>query len=433
MSTAGEVRYSVLAVDDEPNILSALRRTLRARGYEIEVADSGAKGLEAMARREFDVVISDMRMPEMTGAEFLREARKRHPDTIRILLTGYSDITSTVEAVNHGEIFRYLSKPWEDEQLVSVLEDGLERKRLRHERERLLAITESQNAELKRLNEGLEKIVAERTANLKQALAENEEAHAKLKEGFVNTVRAFASIVEARAGLAKGCARRVAAHVRAIGLRAGLSEEMVQDTVLAALLQDLGKLALPDPVLARPLELLNGEERQAFLRHPVHGQSFLMALEPLRNAGLMLKALHERFDGKGVPDGLVGLEIPAGSRLLAVASDYEGLLAGAITERALASAAAAQWLLARRGKRYDPAMVALFLGHVGVDLPGKARPCTTLRPHELKPGLVLARDLVSRDGVLLLAQEQALTEALVRHIVAYEKLLEEPLWITVHR
>ncbi|MDA0191736.1 MAG: response regulator, partial [Proteobacteria bacterium] len=107
--------WRLLCVDDEPNILSALRRLFRQGGYDVVVAGSGAEGLLRMEEGSFDLVISDMRMPEMDGARFLEQVRRRWPDTVRILLTGYADISSTVEAINKGEIYRYLSKPWNDD------------------------------------------------------------------------------------------------------------------------------------------------------------------------------------------------------------------------------------------------------------------------------------------------------------------------------
>lgn len=122
--------FSLLLVNDEPNILSALRRLLRAPGYRIHSAGSGAEGLALLERETVDLVISDMRMPEMNGAEFLDRVRSRWPDTVRVLLTGYADMASTVDAINRGEIFRYVSKPWDEAHLLGVVEQGLERKAL---------------------------------------------------------------------------------------------------------------------------------------------------------------------------------------------------------------------------------------------------------------------------------------------------------------
>src|SRR5688572_3801222 len=103
--------FTVLCVDDESNILNALRRLLRPRGYRVLTAESGAEGLNLIDGERVDLVLSDMRMPEMDGANFLQQVKARSPDTVRILLTGYADLASTVAAVNNGGIYRYIAKP----------------------------------------------------------------------------------------------------------------------------------------------------------------------------------------------------------------------------------------------------------------------------------------------------------------------------------
>ena len=161
----------MLFVDDEPGILSSLRRLFRPHGYRILVAESGALGLAELEKTPVDLVISDMRMPEMDGATFLKAVRQRWPDTVRILLTGYADVTSTVAAINEGEIYRYVSKPWDDNEIVKTVREALEGYQLKMENRRLTALTQSQNEELKGLNASLEQKVAERTAELRQALS----------------------------------------------------------------------------------------------------------------------------------------------------------------------------------------------------------------------------------------------------------------------
>ena len=130
---------AILCVDDEPSILSSLRRTLRrGTGYTVYTADSGRAGLDILEQHPVDVVVSDMRMPEMDGAEFLSNVSQRWPDTVRILLTGYADLRSTVDAVNDAGIFRYLHKPWEDIELKLALSQALELRHLEFDRRHAL-------------------------------------------------------------------------------------------------------------------------------------------------------------------------------------------------------------------------------------------------------------------------------------------------------
>lgn len=416
--------FTVLAVDDEPNIVSALRRTLRSRGFTVHTALSGAEGLRALEAQPVDAIISDMRMPEMTGAQFLQAARARMPEAVRILLTGYSDITSTIEAVNNGEIFRYLSKPWDDDVLLSVLHDGLERKRLARERDQLLALTREQNLQLQSHAEELEGKVRERTADLRKA---NE----RITGDFQGTVKMLATILEKRPGLTDGSSRRVAEHVKNLGPRVGLNGAELQDTIYAALLEDLGKLTFPEQWLTTPLHMLGSRERDDFMKHPLHGDGYMMSLQSLRGAGQVLRSLYERFDGKGAPAEMKGEQIPLGARVLRAASEYERLRSGSIESRRFSHEDACKWLRNGSGTRFDPQVTDAFLLLLSEEssaAPGKALPVSALAP-----GMVLASDLTAGVGVLLLSKDHVLDDAMIRRLDAFQSRVGKTLEVMVYR
>ncbi|TMH36282.1 MAG: response regulator [Betaproteobacteria bacterium] len=431
MTEAIGAGFSVLAVDDEPNIVSALRRTLRSRGFTVHTALGGAEGLKLLDAQPVDAIISDMRMPEMTGAQFLQQARLKMPDAVRVLLTGYADITSTIEAVNNGEIFRYLSKPWDDDVLLSVLHDGLERKRLARERDQLLALTREQNAQLQAHAEQLEEKVRERTRDLQTANDEVGAAHARIKADFQGTLKVLSTILEKRAGIPEGCSRRVAEHVRKLGPRVGLQGDDLQATVFAALLEDLGKLTFPEQWLTTPLHALSGRDRDEFMQHPLHGEGYLMSLSSLRAAGQVLRGLYERFDGKGLPAHLAGEQIPLGSRVLRAASEYERLRSGCIETRRFSHDDACTWLRNGSGTRFDPKVAAAFIGVLSEA--ANATPTQTIAVADLKPGMVLARDLTAGIGVLLLSQDHQLDDAMIRRLDAFQRRVGKDLELLVYR
>jgi response regulator RpfG family c-di-GMP phosphodiesterase len=128
---------TILLVDDEANILSALARLLRPLGYRILRAGSGREGLELLAQNEVGVIVSDQRMPEMTGVEFLRKAHELYPNTIRIVLSGYTDLNSVTDAINRGAIYKFLTKPWEDDLLRANIEEAFQRYEMKRENDRL--------------------------------------------------------------------------------------------------------------------------------------------------------------------------------------------------------------------------------------------------------------------------------------------------------
>lgn len=152
-------RRTLLLVDDEANILSALKRLLRPEGYDIHTANSGEQGLELLAQLPVDVIISDQRMPGLNGADFLRQARILRPDTIRIMLSGYTELQSVTDAVNEGAIYKFLTKPWNDEQLRAHLADAFRLKEIADENLRLNMEVRNANHELASANRRMEQML----------------------------------------------------------------------------------------------------------------------------------------------------------------------------------------------------------------------------------------------------------------------------------
>ena len=415
---------SILLVDDEPSILSSLRRLLRPIGYQIQTAESGRAGLEVLEQGPIDLVISDMRMPEMDGAKFLEQVRRRWPATTRILLTGYADVTSTIEAINRGEIYRYVSKPWDDNDLTLVVRDALESARLRNENIRLLALTKAQNEELKEFNLSLEEKVQQRTAELEQA-------NVKLKQNFIITIKVFSGLMELRGGNMLGHSRRVADLARRLAVRMGVDNKGQQDIFFAALLHDVGKIGFPDTQLSRSVAKMNAEELSRYRHHTIAGESALMPLDEMKNVALIVRSHHERYDGQGFPDKLQSSGIALGARILSVVNDYDALQIGALADKRMDPDEAKATIIQSRGKRYDPNVVDAFsvmLGGVSHEVI-RERP---VAPDELKPGMVLSRDLVGRDGVLRLASDFILDEILIKHIQDYASREDSNLKLYIH-
>ncbi|EKS9793904.1 MULTISPECIES: HD domain-containing phosphohydrolase [Burkholderia] len=411
---------SILLVDDEPSVLSALRRVFRPAGYAILTAESGEAALEVLASTEVDLIVSDMRMPGMSGAEFLARARSLYPDTMRILLTGYAEIASVVQAVNDGGVYRYLNKPWDDHDLLLTLEQALEQRRLRREAARLAALTEAQNEALRRFNTELETQVRARTEELGQTVMFLEAAERDLKSSFTAMVQVCASMIEIRCGSASGHAMRVGEIARRLALTSGMSELHAQDVYFAGLLHGIGKLSLPDELLRKPLAKMTAEEHGLFLQHPLRAQMVLTPVAQLHKVASIVLHQYERFNGRGTPDGLAGDAIPLGSRILAIARDFEGLRNGDIgaphsVEQALDA------LRSQAGVRYDPRIVdgLIELMRDPASL-GIAASVAEIKSAQLREGMQLADDLRTHRGVLLMTKGSVMSAHQIELVRRFE-------------
>lgn len=431
--TTSETPLTILFVDDEANILSSLKRLFRPSGYRIFTAEGGAQGLEILARESVDLVVSDMRMPEMNGAQFLEKVREQWPETVRILLTGYAEIGATIDAINKGQIYRYVSKPWEDNDIMLTVRQALQQKMLEREKIRLEALTHKQNEELKELNTHLEEKVQARTQALTETMQSLDTAYDKLKKSFITSVRVFSNLIEMRNPSKSGHSRRVADLARTLAQKMGLTATEVQDVFIAGLLLDVGKIGLPDRLLDKSFNTLSFEERAEVVKYPVKGEMALMALEQLQGAARLIRSHRENFDGSGYPERLSGLSIPLGARILAVAEDYDTALMGTSFVKPMRPTQAQLMIQDGKGKRYDPGVLEVFLDEMC-----KASMATDnsseliLRSGQVTPGMVLSRDLVTGNGDILLAKEHVLDERIIEQIRGFERMEEHPLSLYIH-
>ncbi|MDS0847754.1 HD domain-containing phosphohydrolase [Burkholderia cenocepacia] len=422
---------SILLVDDEPNVLSALRRVFRPTGYDIVTADSGETALEILVSTDIDLIVSDMRMPHMSGAEFLARARALYPDTMRILLTGYAELASVVQAVNEGGVYRYLNKPWDDHDLLLTIEQALEQRRLRREAARLAALTEAQNEALRRFNTDLETQVRARTEELGQTVMFLEAAQSDLKSSFTAMVQVCASMIELRCGAASGHAMRVGEIARRLALASGMSELHAQDVYFAGLLHGIGKLSLPDELLHKPLARMTTDEHRVFQEHPLRAQMVLTPVAQLHKVASIVLHQYERFNGRGTPDGLVGDAIPVGSRIVAIARDFEGLRHGEIgaphsIEQAI------DVLRSQASVRYDPQLVAGFIELMRDPASlGIAASVAEIRSAQLREGMELADDLRTHRGVLLMTKGSVMSAHQIELVRRFETREGTPFDILV--
>ena len=414
---------NVLLVDDEENILSSLRRVLRGEGYNVQIANGGEQALQILRSQPIDLVISDARMPGMDGATLLAEVQKHWPETMRILLTGYADISTTIRAINQGQIYRYISKPWDDDELRLTMRQALAYQHSERERVRLEALSLEQNQRLQELNETLEQRVMARTAELEQTADMLDLAYEELKRSYVTATEVFSSLVNQRIPKDKQTNIQVIALVRAYAEVHGLDAAPSRDLTMAAALYNIGKLTWDDQLLSRPSDLLYKQERERYRQYPVQGENLLMTLEPLQDAARLIRHHQEHWDGSGFPDHLKGEATPFGSRLLKLAVDFIELQRGSILERRLSRDEALLLINKYSGRLYDPQLCERFITlctELAPDITLADPSILALDTRRLEPGMVLARNLHADNGMLLLNEGKPLTALLIDKLIAFE-------------
>ncbi|HEY9721032.1 MAG TPA: HD domain-containing phosphohydrolase [Oscillatoriaceae cyanobacterium] len=320
-------KYTVLVVDDEPDNLLLLERVLR-REYNVFSASSGPEALDVLDNMAVDMIISDQRMPQMTGAELLGQAYMRNPDQIRLLLTAYSDVKDIISAINSGHIYQYLAKPWDPDELKLVVRRALEAYQL--------------------------------TLDNKRMLADYRNDEAMLLSAFSNLV----AKLEERAPHLVGHAHRTKEYATLIARELRLFGEEMFQLEAAAYLHQLGLLVLPDRLLNTPFDQLDADAQQQLANHPLLAEELLMPLPFFLKAMPLLELVRERHDGSG-PRGLAGDEIPLLARILSVAATFDALVQGVPGVSGLAFAEAREALAARQGSELDPTLVARFLEVIG--------------------------------------------------------------------
>ncbi|WP_413701203.1 response regulator [Psychromonas sp. KJ10-10] len=314
---------TVLCVDDEVNILKSMKRLLYKQKFQVLLAESGAKALQIMQENEVHVIVSDMKMPMMSGAQLLEKTALTWPDTYRILLTGYSDMESTIDAVNKGKIHRYLQKPWNNEELINAINEGLEKNRLKNENLNLQKLVKKQNNLLKEQNKNLEAKVKLRTKQIQLAMH-------KIEHNNHATQKVLYNLISVNPNLNGGFANSVSLLAKRMAEKLSLTKEQVNDISYAGLICEVGLLGLDSSLYNKPHKLLNYNQQQEYLEQIKVAQLVFSPASYLQNVSDIITCQFENVNGSG-PNQLSEMQIPIGAKIIAVARDYWRYSMGRIT------------------------------------------------------------------------------------------------------
>ena len=347
--------HTVLFVDDEPNILRAIQRILRNEDMTVLTSSSAEEALNLLSHTEVHAVVSDQDMPGTNGVELLSRVRDHHPAIIRMMLTGFTAMNVAVDAINRGEIFRLITKPWNDEELKTILRQAYDHYDLKQEIRRLNQVTRSQNFSLQDMNKSLEAKVRERTRQL-------DEKNHELKTAYIQTIRALAEAIDAKDSYTRGHSERVAVYASRIARKMKLDTPLIERVYFAGLLHDVGKIGIPDAIITKP-DRLSDEEYEEIKKHPEIGAKILEPVEFLRQIVPCVRHHHEWFDGsdRGYPERLISHSIPLPSRIILVADTAEAMTSDRPYRKGLPLNRVTSELRKFSGSQFDPVVVDAFL------------------------------------------------------------------------
>lgn len=395
--------HTLLFVDDEPTTLDLLSYLFTHEGYIVLTAHSAEAALKVMSANTVSLVIADQRLPGMSGVELLKVVRQNWPDAFRIILTASGDMQTAIDSINQGHVFRYMSKPWDNQELRAAVRDGVQRYELLLRNRQLGMRIVRQTSQLRTLNESLELKVAERTAEIDAKRHE-------LENTLVEVVKTLSGILEMRGVGPKGHALHVSQGCESVIEKMHLPDEERRNVSMAALLHDLGKVALPDELVRKESYAFNRNEAALFREHPMLGQSILSGIRCLEDVGRIIRHQSEWYNGSGYPDGLAGESIPIGSRILAVVAFYEERhdLPG---------------LEQVKGRRFDPRVVDAFVTCLNEQAADARRAVLRpIMPHELMEGMVLVNDVYTGRGLLLVTGGKAVDKPTLEKIRNFNRV-----------
>ena len=333
-----EVKSRVLLVDDEQAVWEILGEKLGRSGFEWHGCSSAEEALSRLESEHFDAIVSDLKMPGMTGLGLLGEVQKKHPHLAFVMATGEDDIRVAVEAMKHGAD-DYLVKPFNLDVAVESVRRATRKKFM--------------EAELEKYRHHLEEMVEQRTRQLQTAMK-------RIENAYDDTLEALGAALDLRDTETAGHSRRVSLYCLEIARAMGCTNEQLKTIARGAYLHDIGKIGIPDSILLKQGKL-TPEEMMIMQTHVRIGYELLSRIPFLSAAAEIVLAHQERYDGAGYPQGLLGEGITLGARIFAIADTLDAMTSDRPYRQALPFKTAREEVIRESGRQFDPDIVRVFL------------------------------------------------------------------------
>lgn len=421
----------ILCVDDEPSTLKSLNRFGRSKNWSITTSESGKEALRIIKNQEFDIIISDMKMPDMLGTEFLSCAKNLCPDSIRVLITGHPDTTVVEQAINDANIHNYITKPWNELELTAIVNNGIRFIFEEKKRRRLEKLSNIKNKNLGKLALILDKQIKERTCEIEQTVAQLNQSKQQLQSNFFESLTVLTHILEWKEGEDAGHGRFVAEYSINIARQLNLNNETIENVKVAAILHRVGMLNISDVMRAKPMYQYNSEERAIFRQTPIMGEIALSSAPSMKKIAKIIRHQQEHVNGNGYPDGLTYREIPIESKIIAVVSDFYDTFNGRLVHKVFGLEKAKEFIEEWKGKKYDTTIVHAFWNVLG-EHPENTINYIPILSHDLAPNMILQSDIITQKGILLITKNTILTEPIIEKIKTYEKCYQEDFIVKIN-
>ncbi len=419
-----QLHTQILFIDDEVPILNALKRLFHGNpNLTCHFAPSPLEALEILSRIQIDVIVSDYRMPQMTGTDLLAKIKDKRPKAVRMMITGQADLAAVQKAINEGGIFRFILKPWDDEELVQAVNQAAEYYHRKSDAEHRSEATRRQNVTLGQINAKLEEQVTSRTRQLADALHTARSLTQKMDETLYHTTKMLFGFIKFLNPELGSHSQRVAEHAVNIGRRMNCTMEELRELEIAALLHDIGMLYLPSEMARKNPTAYSAEEIEIYHRHPITAKELLGTVPHFARVGELIAGHHERYDGTGFPNGKSKSELPIECYIIGVADLYDHLIMETEGSAEEKHETAHKTVSGLSDSQFPAKLVQSALYHFEqMHELANAAEILDLGMSELIPNMILVRDVYASSGALVLMAGTMLSPQHISHIRMMHRL-----------
>jgi response regulator RpfG family c-di-GMP phosphodiesterase len=418
------MRAKLLIVDDESEVLNALERLLRNH-FELHMFTSAKEALVFLNHTHCHLILSDMKLPLMSGAEFLSHATKLSPLSKKIVLTGHADIEEAKEVVNNASISRYFTKPWKNKELLAGLSElvTLYNEELKHKR--VIHSLKGSNYQLSLAKEVLNNTIENMTVEHSQTNQQNEGLFS-----FNNELIGFsARLINLLIGDDTGHNYRIAQQAQLIAKILGMSKAQQKAIYIAGLYYSIGEASLPDQLKNLTIEKMSFAQKQQWVSSVQISAEILRDVSPFKAAAEIVKHIYEHVDGTGLPDKLTGAEIPLGARILSLVIHNDRMLLGKLYQFVPSQEEALIKMKVLVGKAFDAKVLRAF--ELLLSRKDTENFEYAVNANQIVAGMMASQDVLNHHGQKLIAKNIAISKTMIEALTHYQETKESPVIVYV--